>query len=117
MKIAPTRSVILLIRVRVPLLTRMSTPPKNEAHTTPTLPTSAFRGYHIHGVHTGLYSSHNVRTLTTLRLRGDFSSSAPTFGSALISLCVVPSLRLRGMLDSMCSLCLWADITVRLPAH
>jgi hypothetical protein len=30
--------------------------------------------------HSDLYSSRNIRTVTTLRLRGDFNSSAPTFG-------------------------------------
>jgi hypothetical protein len=37
-------------------------------------------GYRLFGVHIGLYSSRNIRTLTTLRLRGDFNPSAPTFG-------------------------------------
>jgi hypothetical protein len=52
---------------------RTSTPPKNEAvtaclltTTTSTSATSASMGYHPHGVHTGLYSSRNTRTLTTL---------------------------------------------------
>jgi hypothetical protein len=42
-------------------------------------------------VHTGLYSSRNIHTLTTLRLRGNFSPSAPTVGfySSLI-VCGVP---------------------------
>jgi hypothetical protein len=31
-------------------------------------------------VHTSLYSNRNIRTLTTLRVRGDFNPSAPTFG-------------------------------------
>jgi hypothetical protein len=50
------------------------TPPTVDARTSTT---STFVGYHLHGVHTDLYSSHNIRTLTTLR--GDFSSSPSTF--------------------------------------
>jgi hypothetical protein len=49
---------------------QMSTPPEEQAtatclSTTTTL-TSAFRGYRLLGVHTSLYSSRNIRTLTTL---------------------------------------------------
>jgi hypothetical protein len=66
---------------------RTSTPPEEQTHAaclptaaTSTSATSASRGYHLLGAHTGLYSSHNIRTLTTLRLWGDFNPSAPTFG-------------------------------------
>jgi hypothetical protein len=69
---------------------RTSTPTKEQAivvclltTSTSTSGTSASRGYCVLGVHTDLYSSHNIRTLTTLRLRGgggDFNPSAPTFG-------------------------------------
>jgi hypothetical protein len=66
---------------------RTSTPPKEQATVvclpttaTSTSATSASRGYRLLGVHTGLYSSHNIRTLTALRLRGDLNMSAPTFG-------------------------------------
>jgi hypothetical protein len=66
---------------------RTSTPPKDQASaarlptvTTSTSATSAFRGYRLLGAHTGHYFSRNIRTITTLRLRGDFNPSAPTFG-------------------------------------
>jgi hypothetical protein len=66
---------------------RTSTPPEEQASVacfpttaTSTSATSASRGYCLFGAHTGLYSSHNIRTITTLRLRGDFNPSAPTFG-------------------------------------
>jgi hypothetical protein len=52
---------------RMRLLLRVSKP---QQRSTSTLTTLASRGNHLHGVHTGLYSSHNVHTLTTLRLRG-----------------------------------------------
>jgi hypothetical protein len=48
---------------RTRLLLRVSKP---QQCTTSTLATSASRGYHPHGVHTGLYNSRNIRTLTTL---------------------------------------------------
>jgi hypothetical protein len=32
--------------------------------------TSAIRGYHLHVVLTGFYSSHSIRAITTLQLRG-----------------------------------------------
>jgi hypothetical protein len=47
---------------------------------TSTSATSASKGYRLLGVHTDLFSSHSIRTLTTLRLRGDFNPSGPTFG-------------------------------------
>jgi hypothetical protein len=83
---------------------RTSTPPKNEVTaaclsttTTSTSSTSALRGYHLHGLHTGLYSNRNTHTLMTLRLRGDFNQSAPTFGfcSSLI-VCDAPVATARG---------------------
>jgi hypothetical protein len=59
--------------------------------TTSTSATSASRGYRLLGVHNSLYSSRNIRTLTTLRLLGDINPSAPTFGfySSLI-MCGAP---------------------------
>jgi hypothetical protein len=43
------------------------------------------------GVHTGLYSSRNICTLTTLRLRWDFNPSVPTFGFySILIVCGVP---------------------------
>jgi hypothetical protein len=66
---------------------RTSTPSEDQAFaarlptlTTSTSATSTSRGYRLLGAHTGLYSSRNIRTITTLRLRGDFNPSAPTFG-------------------------------------
>jgi hypothetical protein len=54
---------------------RTSTPPEEQAiaaclptTTTSTSATKASRGYRLLGAHTGLYSSRNIRTLTTLRL-------------------------------------------------
>jgi hypothetical protein len=43
------------------------------------LATLALRGYHLHVVLIGLSSSHNIRDITTLQLRGDVSSSDFTF--------------------------------------
>jgi hypothetical protein len=42
--------------------------------------TSASSGYHLHGVHTILYSSRNINTIMTMRLWRDFNPSTPTFG-------------------------------------
>jgi hypothetical protein len=36
--------------------------------------------YRLLGAHTGFYSSHNIRTITMLRLQKNFNPSAPTFG-------------------------------------
>jgi hypothetical protein len=77
---------VLFCYVAMPIVdTRTSTPPEDQASpaclptvTTSTLATSTSRGYRLHGAHTGLYSSRNIRTITTLRLRGDFNPSAPT---------------------------------------
>jgi hypothetical protein len=84
---------------------RTSTPPKEQATAaflpttaTSTSATSTSWGYRLLGVHIGLYSSRNIRTLTTLRLRGNFNPSAST----PVSSCVVPPLQLRGMLDCVC---------------
>jgi hypothetical protein len=46
---------------------------------TSTSATSATRGYHLHVVLTGFYSSHSIYAITTLQLRGDVSSSDFTF--------------------------------------
>jgi hypothetical protein len=66
---------------------RTSTPPEEQVSaaclptaTISTSATSASTGYRLLGAYTGLYSSRNIRTITTLRLRGDFNPSAPTFG-------------------------------------
>jgi hypothetical protein len=47
--------------------------------TTSTSATSASKGYHLHVVLAGFYSSHSIRAITTLQLRGDISSSDSTF--------------------------------------
>jgi hypothetical protein len=62
-------------------------------------------GYHLLGAHTGLYFSHNIRTITTLRLRGDFNPSTPTFD--LYSSLIVCGARVAtagggGVLDCVC---------------
>jgi hypothetical protein len=77
-------------------------------------------GYRLLGAHTGLYSSRNIRTITTLQLRGDFNPSTPTFGlySSLI-VCGAPVASAGGgggVLDYVCE-CVWAGTTVGLPAH
>jgi hypothetical protein len=80
--------LLLFCYVAMPTVdARTSTPPEEQASdaclltaTTSTSATSASRGYRLLGAHTDLYSSRNIRTITTLRLRGDFNPSAPTFG-------------------------------------
>jgi hypothetical protein len=47
--------------------------------TTSTSATSGSKGYHLHVVLTGFNSSHRIRAITTLQLRGDASSSDSTF--------------------------------------
>jgi hypothetical protein len=46
---------------------------------TSTSATSATRGYYLHVVLAGFYSSHSIRAITMLQLRGDVSSSDFTF--------------------------------------
>jgi hypothetical protein len=41
--------------------------------------TSTIRGYDLHVVLAGFYSSHSIRTITMLQLRGDVSSSNSTY--------------------------------------
>jgi hypothetical protein len=80
--------LVLFSCVALPTINaRTSTSPEEQAivaclptTTTSTSATSVSRGYRLLGVHTGLYSSRNIRILTTTRLRGDFNPSAPTFG-------------------------------------
>jgi hypothetical protein len=80
---------------------------------TSTSANSASRGYRLLRIHIGLFSSRNIRTLTALRLRGDFNPSAPTFGlySSLI-VCGAPVVTSGDV-----NLCVWAGTTVGLPAH
>jgi hypothetical protein len=101
---------VLFCCVALPTIdARTSTPPEEQATAgclpttvTSTSATSASRDYRLFGVHTGLYSSCNIRTLTTLRVRGDINPSVPSFGfySSLI-MCGVP-VATAGVLD-----CVW----------
>jgi hypothetical protein len=82
---------------------RTSTPLKNEVvvaclsiTTISTSATSASRSYHLHGVHTGLYSNRNIHTLTTLRLRGISTRQLLPSASAPVSSFAVLPLRLQG---------------------
>jgi hypothetical protein len=56
-------------------------PPSTTSTSTTTLTsaTSASKGYHLHVVFADFYSSHSIRAITTLQLRGDVSSSDSTF--------------------------------------
>jgi hypothetical protein len=54
-------------------------PPPSTITTTSTSATSASKGYHLHVVLIGFYSSHSIRAITTLQLRGDVSLSDSTF--------------------------------------
>jgi hypothetical protein len=102
---------------------RTSTPTKEQAivvclltTSTSTSGTSASRGYCVLGVHTDLYSSHNIRTLTTLRLRGGGGGFQP-IGSYFWLLhhshrVRFPRCDCRRMLN-----CVWAGTTVGLPTH
>jgi hypothetical protein len=47
--------------------------------TTSTSASSASKGYHLYVVLAGFYSSHSIRVIITLQLRGDVSSSNSTF--------------------------------------
>jgi hypothetical protein len=100
---------------------RTSTPPEEQASavclptaTTSASATSTSRGYRLLGAHIGLYSSRNIRTLTTLRLWGVSTRRLLPSPSTPVSSCVVPPLRLRGVLDCVCE---WASTTVGLLAH
>jgi hypothetical protein len=98
--------LVLFCCVALPTVdARTSTPPEERATaaclpttTTSTSANSASKGYCLLRVHTGLYSSSNIRTLTTLRLRGrgDFNPSAPTFGFYYSLIVCGAPLRLRG---------------------
>jgi hypothetical protein len=113
---------VLFCCVALPIVdTRTSTFPEEQVpaaclptSTTSTSANSASKGYRLLRIHTGLFSNRTIRTLTTLRLRGNLNPSAPTFGlySSLIVWC--PRCDYGGMLDCVCG---WAGTTVRLPAH
>jgi hypothetical protein len=89
---------------------RTSTPPEDQAFaarlptaTTSTSATSASRGYRLFGAHTGLYSSRNIRTIMTLRLRGGFQPVGSYLRPLLQSHRVwCPRCDCGGMLDYVC---------------
>ncbi len=59
--------------------------------------TSASKGYHLHVVLAGFYSSHSIRTITTLQLQGDVSSSDSTFDLfSSLTVCGAPTVTARG---------------------
>jgi hypothetical protein len=54
--------------------------------------TLALRGYHLHVVLVDFYSSHNIRAITMLQLRGDVSSSDSTFDIfSSLTICGAPT--------------------------
>jgi hypothetical protein len=115
---ARTSMLLLLVSPRRPLTLERRPPlPKNEAVHHLDFGYSASRGYHLHDVHTSLYSTHNTRTLTTLRLRGISTRRLLPSVSTPVSSCAVPPYDCGGMLDSVCSMCSWAHTTIGLPAH
>jgi hypothetical protein len=64
---------------------------------TSTSATSATRGYHLHVVLGGFYSSYNIRAITTLQLRGDVSSSDFTFDLfSSLTVCGAPAVTAGG---------------------
>jgi hypothetical protein len=64
---------------------------------TSTSATSATRGYHLHVVLAGFYSSHSIRVITTLQLRGDVSSSDFTFDLfSSLTVCGAPAVTAGG---------------------
>jgi hypothetical protein len=69
------------IRPPLPLPGRHPTrvAPPSTTSTTMTTSTSASKGYHLHVVLIGFYSSHSIHAITTLQLRGNVSSSDSTF--------------------------------------
>jgi hypothetical protein len=61
--------------------TLLGLPPSTTSMTTATSTsaTLASKGYHLHVVLTGFYSSHSIHVITMLQLRGDVNSSDSTF--------------------------------------
>jgi hypothetical protein len=51
--------------------TQLGLPPPSTTSSTTTTSTSASKGYHLHVVLAGFYSSHSIHAITTLSLRGD----------------------------------------------
>jgi hypothetical protein len=62
---------------------------------TSTSATLATRGYHLHVVLAGFYSSHSIRAIMTLQLQGDVSSSDFTF-DLLLTVCGAPAVTAGG---------------------
>jgi hypothetical protein len=59
---------------------------------TSTSATLALRGYHLHVVHVGFCSSHNIRVITTLQLWGNVSSLDSTFNLfSSLTVCGAPT--------------------------
>jgi hypothetical protein len=59
--------------------------------------TLALRIYHLHVVLNGFYSSHNIRTITMLQLRGDVSSSDSTYDLfSSLTVCGAPAVTAGG---------------------
>jgi hypothetical protein len=53
----------------------------------------ALRGYHLHVVLVGFYSSHNICAITMLQLQGDVRSSDSTFDLFFsLTICGVPAM-------------------------
>jgi hypothetical protein len=66
--------------------------------TTLTLATSASKGYHLHVVLAGFYSSHSIRAITMLQLWGDVSSSDSTFNLfSSVTVCGAPAVTAGGV--------------------
>jgi hypothetical protein len=66
--------------------------------TTSTSATSASKGYHLHVVLVGFYSSHSIRAITTLQLQGDVSSSDSTFDLFFcLTVCGAPAMTAGGV--------------------
>jgi hypothetical protein len=80
--------------------TLLGLPPPSTTSTTTTTSTSATfasKGYHLHVVLVGFYSSHSIRAITTLQLRGDVSSSDSIFDLfSSLTICGVPAVTTGG---------------------
>jgi hypothetical protein len=65
---------------------------------TSTLATSTSKGYHLHVVFIDFCSSHSIRAITTLQLRGDVSSSDFTFNLfSSLTVCGAPAVTAGGI--------------------
>jgi hypothetical protein len=74
-------------------------PPPTTSTTTTTLTSaiSASKGYHLHVVLAGFFSSHSIRAIMTLQLRGDVSSSDSTFDLfSSLTVCGAPAVTVGG---------------------